>query len=65
MKISKLRLIVVATLILGITWSCQKDEEITPPNEDNHTDQTSPEGMIRLGDKLENPYSVENMKIAW
>jgi hypothetical protein len=33
MKISRLRSIVVAALILGIKWSCQKDEDLSPQKE--------------------------------
>ena len=65
-RISKhLRLIVMATVILGITWSCQQEEELTPQSED-HTFLSESEmvGMTKLGKRLENPYSVENMKKA-
>ena len=42
-------------------YSCQKDDEINP----QVVEQQSPtEGLIKLGEKLENPYSVENMQKA-
>lgn len=46
-------------LLTGIVVSCRKDDEPLEP--DNlHTDN-----QIKLGKKLENPYSVENMEKAW
>jgi len=42
-------------------YSCQKEDEIQLVNEEN-TNQTQIEGTMKLGKKLENPYSVENMQ---
>ena len=58
------RIIAVATVILGITWSCQTDETVNLVIEEN---DLASEGLVetKLGRKLENPYSVENMKRAY
>ena len=58
------RIIAVATVILGITWSCQTDENVNPIIEES---DLASEGLVetKLGRKLENPYSVENMKRAY
>ncbi|MCG8384287.1 MAG: hypothetical protein MJA30_02000 [Cytophagales bacterium] len=60
-------LFMMATVILGITWSCQTDEnEVTPqPGELTFLAEADQEGMIQIGEKLENPYSVGNMQKAW
>ena len=42
-------------------YSCQKDDEINPQAVEQ---QAQTEGLIKLGEKLENPYSVENMQKA-
>jgi len=66
MKIRRLRSIVVAMVILGITWSCQKQEDLNPSTEEQtYLSESNGEGLIKLGKKLENPYSVENMRKAW
>lgn len=41
-------------------YSCQKDDEINP----QIVEQAPTGGLIKLGEKLENPYSVENMQKA-
>jgi len=64
MKISRLRSIVVAAVILGITWSCQKEEDFFPQN-DNFLSENEMQGMTKLGRQLENPYSVDNMRKAY
>ena len=48
--------------LLLLTVSCQKYDLPEPPAFD--TPQTK-DGMIRLGRKLENPYTVENMRQAY
>jgi len=49
-------------ILMGILmYSCQKEDEIQLVNEEN-TNQTQIEGTMKLGKKLENPYSVENMQ---
>ena len=61
-----LRLIVMTTVILGITWSCQQEEGLTPRLEEQiFLSKSDIEGMTKLGKQLENPYSVQNMKKAW
>lgn len=66
MKISRLRSIFVVAVILGIAWSCQQDEELVRPQGDTtFLSESDVQGMTKLGLKLENPYSVENMKKAW
>ena len=58
------RIITVATVLLGITWSCQTDETEYLAIKQN---EFLSEELIKtkLGRKLENPYSVENMKRAY
>lgn len=43
MKISGLWSIVVAAVILGITWSCQKEEDFFPQN-DNFLSENEMQG---------------------
>lgn len=64
MKQSKsLRLRLFITLIvMTITVSCERNEDIQPQYSNSTGYQ---EGMIKLGKKLENPYSVSNMQQAW
>lgn len=65
MKITRkqsFRLLILALIGIMI-YSCQKDDEILLSNEEN-TNQTQTQGMMKLGKKLENPYSVENMQRA-
>ena len=59
------RSIVMATVILGITLSCQKQDELVVPVKSIDA-QLAEQGLTRtkLGKQLENPYSVENMQIA-
>ena len=65
LKITKLtRIIAVATVILGITWSCQTDENLELSSTEQFLSIEDMEGMTKLGQQLENPYSVENMKKA-
>jgi|GEM_PF-1468419 hypothetical protein len=49
MNMKKLRMIVVVTVILGITWSCQKEEDLSPQM-DELTSDSSSEGMTQLGE---------------
>lgn len=55
------RLITVVTIMLSIIWSCQKEEGISPQK----TETSSTDDAIKLGKKLENPYTVENMQKAY
>ena len=69
MKINRLCSVVAAMVILGTTWSCQNHRDLDSLNpkteEKSSLTESYTEGMVELGKKLENPYSVENMKKAW
>lgn len=53
-------------VVLGIIWSCNKEEDILSKNQHPELNyQNDGQGMTKLGKKLENPYSVENMKKAY
>ena len=58
------RSVIVAVVILGITWSCRTDNEIIPAK--SIDEQLAELGLTRtkLGKQLENPYSMENMQLA-
>lgn len=58
-KIRKLSMFILAGVLL---YSCQKESEVL--NENTEQVISTKEGEIKLGKKLENPYSVENMKKA-
>ncbi len=58
------RFIALATLILGIT-SCQKDTEVLESDFEPQETFSETNGPIKLGNKLENPYSIENMRVAY
>jgi hypothetical protein len=62
MRKQSYRLLII--ILLGIViYSCRKEDEILPLNEEN-INQIQVDGIIKLGKKLENPYSVENMQRA-
>jgi len=52
MNLKKLRMIVVATVILGITWSCQKEEDLSPEMDKSTLDLMNI-GMTQLVKQLE------------
>ncbi len=54
----------VIILLSMFYTSCSKDN-ITPPENENLPEVVSNDGLIKLGKKLENPYSVSNMKKAY
>lgn len=61
MKIKKcFKLWLVAIAMTGVTLSCSVEDDVSPTNP-NFLNSSS----VKLGKKLENPYSVENMKKAW
>ncbi|MCD8445639.1 hypothetical protein [Tenacibaculum finnmarkense] len=60
MKKHSLRFLTL-TLIGTMLFSCQKEDEII---EQTPKSQYPMEGMMKLGEQLENPYSVENMRKA-
>ena len=56
----------VAVTVIACTClfsSCQKDESLTL-DEQTFLTQEDMQGMIKLGKRLENPYTIENMKKA-
>ncbi|WP_299313097.1 hypothetical protein [uncultured Aquimarina sp.] len=62
----KLSILIVFALLSIVLSSCQKGDDTLPENlEENITSKPYPTGMLRFGKKLENPYSVFNMKKAW
>ena len=50
-------------------FSCKKKEEFVNPTSENISEsadyKVSPDGKIKLGDKLENPYAIEVMQTAF
>jgi hypothetical protein len=63
MKNLKLNFAVILALLITIS-GCQKDDILTEPITVPEESQFQ-EGMIHLGKKLENPYTVENMLKAY
>ncbi|MBI9068385.1 MAG: hypothetical protein JEZ09_13910 [Salinivirgaceae bacterium] len=63
MKNYKLNIAVFLALLLAIS-GCQKDEIVTEPISETEESQFQ-DGMLQLGEKLENPYTVENMRKAY
>ena len=60
-----LRSLVLIVAIMGVTWSCQEVEEATPiTGESPPLSEVDKQRMTQLGKKLENPYSIANMKRA-
>lgn len=54
--------VLILLMIFGL-FSCQKDEmTLESENKTDINGDVEPKGMMVLGNKLENPYSVENMK---
>lgn len=54
------------TLIGILIYSCQNEIEDTPQTDLTLSEELASEsdGQIILGEKLENPYSVKNMRLA-
>ena len=65
MKKQNLRFFIV-TMIGIVFYSCQKEIEDTSQTEKSLSEELASEsdGQIVLGEKLENPYSVKNMRLA-
>lgn len=65
MKKHSLRFLTL-TLIGILLYSCQNEIEDTPQPEKSLSEELASEsdGQIVLGEKLENPYSVKNMRLA-
>ncbi|CAM1345442.1 hypothetical protein [Tenacibaculum amylolyticum] len=62
--------IILGGLMFGSLFSCQKEEldiDISDPilHRQNYSKASNSSEMTKLGEKLKNPYSVENMKKAW
>jgi len=51
--------------VFVIVTSCQKEDEILTNEKIDIMNNYADEGMIQLGKKLKNPYSVQNMEKAW
>lgn len=51
-------------LSCGLLFGCQKDFVCSPPELSPTSSQIITDGMTVLGQQLENPYSVENMRKA-
>lgn len=61
----RIRLILLSTILGIIFYSCQNDDGVMPQiEEQTYLNQEDLNGFIKLGKKLENPYSVKNMKKA-
>ena len=58
------RLLILALMGIFI-YSCQKEEPSPIESAQVENEQINMSGMTQLGKKLENPYSVTNMKRAW
>ena len=57
--------LIFITLIGVLIYSCQKDVELNPQIEkQTFLDEAAMQGMTKLGQQLENPYSVSNMNKA-
>lgn len=57
---------ITAGIILVVTFSCQKEEDLAPQTEaQSLLNNGGLDGMMKLGKQLKNPYSVENMQKAW
>lgn len=48
-----------------LIWSCQPEKDISPVDPAYSIADEEEKGMIKIGRKLENPYSVENMLKAY
>jgi len=67
MKTTKsIRAFVAISLLSGMLFSCQKEDLLTPKIEEvQYLSESDMEGMMKLGKQLQNPYSVETMRVAW
>ncbi|CAM1345441.1 hypothetical protein [Tenacibaculum amylolyticum] len=68
-NLNGIKSIMLGGLMFSVLFSCQKEEleiDMSDPilHSQNYSKSSSSE-MTKLGKKLENPYSVENMKNAW
>lgn len=59
MKVRRLRSIVLAMVMLGITWSGRKQADLDPITKaQTSLSESDTEGIVKLGKKPESPYSV-------
>lgn len=66
MKIYKLA--ALAAVILGITWGCQTEDDLKMSSEKPNEPQSvihERQKAIKLGKKLDNPYTISNMREAF
>ncbi len=61
-KLMKQIKLIVILMVLCTIWSCQKDDDVFV--NDSHHEISHNGKMMKLGKKLNNPYSVENMRKA-
>ena len=54
-------------MLFGITLfqSCQKEDVVSEPPDDTTESISLNDDMIKMGNKLENPYTVDNMQLAY
>lgn len=66
MKINKhLKLLLLAGGMFGMITSCHKEVEVNSETTQNVMTNADRASMMKLGMQLKNPYTVDNMKIAW
>lgn len=61
------KILLLIQVVLLFT-ACSQDNEIVQGNDDAvifPKEQKEPDGLMVLGEKLENPYSIENMQKAY
>ncbi|MGL1884939.1 MAG: hypothetical protein OCD76_00380 [Reichenbachiella sp.] len=64
LKSTKLaRVLCIITLITGTFYACQDQLEVKP--EPKHLTEEDMHGMTKLGKKIDDPYTIENMQKAW
>ena len=66
MRNNLLKTVLTAGILSAMVVACRQDD-LPVVNEEAGDDPPAPttDGMTQLGKKLENPYSVENMRKAW
>ncbi len=65
MKKQSYRLLAILTLSGIMFYSCQKEDQIYQSEVQTEQAIEKPDYIIGLGKKLENPYTVENMRRAY
>jgi hypothetical protein len=59
------KIALIPALCVFLIWSCQPETDISPIDPSYSLTDQEENGMIKVGRKLENPYSVENMSKAF